>query len=101
MPMLVVQQTIGDYSKWRAGFNKAGPLRDKAGIYNARVFRDADSPDKVLVLSENAGPGEGANSSNWSGVAEGDARGRRNRATKGSCYPVAAPHAWAIGASEI
>ena len=52
MPMLVVQQTIGDYSKWRAGFDKAGPLRDKAGIYNARVFRDADSPDKVLVLSE-------------------------------------------------
>ena len=52
MPMLVVQQTIGDYSKWRAGFDKAGPLRDKAGIYNARVFRDADSPDQVLVLSE-------------------------------------------------
>ena len=52
MPMLVVQQTIGDYSKWRAGFDRAGPLRDKAGIYNARVFRDADSPDKVLVLSE-------------------------------------------------
>jgi hypothetical protein len=52
MPMLVVQQTIGDYSKWRAGFDKAGPLRDKAGIYNARVFRDTDSPDKVLVLSE-------------------------------------------------
>jgi hypothetical protein len=28
------------------------PLRDKAGLYNVRIYRDTDSPDKVLVWSE-------------------------------------------------
>jgi hypothetical protein len=52
MPTLIVQLTIGDYTKWRSAFDKGAPLREKAGMKNWRVYRDVDSADKVLVWSE-------------------------------------------------
>ena len=52
MPTLAVQLTIADYNKWRSGFDKGAPLRDKAGLHKVRVYRDADSSDKVLVWAE-------------------------------------------------
>ena len=52
MPMLLVQLTIWDYTNWRSAFDDRKSLRDKAGLYNQRIYRDADSPDKVMVLSE-------------------------------------------------
>jgi hypothetical protein len=52
MPTLVAQITIGDYAKWRAGFDKAKPFRDKAGITNAQVYRNADKDNAIIVLSE-------------------------------------------------
>jgi erythromycin esterase-like protein len=52
MPTLVIQLTIADYTKWRSAFDKGAPLRKNAGLKNWRVYRDADSADKVLVWSE-------------------------------------------------
>ena len=52
MPTVVVQITIGDYAKWRAGFDKAKPFRDKAGITNTQVYRNADKENALIVLSE-------------------------------------------------
>jgi hypothetical protein len=52
MPTIVVQITIGDYAKWRAGFDKAKPFRDKAGITNAHVYRNADKENAIIVLNE-------------------------------------------------
>jgi hypothetical protein len=52
MPTLVVQITIGDYTKWRAGFDKAKPFRDKAGLSNVQIYRNADKDSAVLVWSE-------------------------------------------------
>ncbi len=52
MAKLATQITIGDYAKWRAGFDKAVPFREKAGMKNVQVYRDADNPSSVLVWSD-------------------------------------------------
>ena len=52
MAKIATQITIGDYAKWRAGFDKAAPFREKAGIKNVQVYRDVDNPTAALVWSE-------------------------------------------------
>jgi len=52
MPTLAAQITIDDYAKWRPVFDKHKPLRDKAGLSNVRVYRDADNPKELIVWSE-------------------------------------------------
>ena len=52
MPTLAAQITIGDYAKWRPVFDKNKPLRDKAGLRNVRVYRDADNPKELIIWSE-------------------------------------------------
>jgi len=52
MPHMAVQLTIGDYAKWRPVFDKHKPLRDKAGIKNTHVYRNADDPKEVMVWGE-------------------------------------------------
>jgi erythromycin esterase-like protein len=52
MATLAVQLTIGDYAKWRPVFDKHKPLRDKAGLHNVHVYRNADNPKEVIVWSE-------------------------------------------------
>jgi hypothetical protein len=52
MPHMAVQLTIGDYAKWRPVFDKHNPLRDKAGIKNTQVYRNADDPKEVIVWGE-------------------------------------------------
>ena len=52
MPTLAVQLTIGDYTKWRPVFDRHKPLRDKAGLTDVRVYRNADNAKEVIVWSE-------------------------------------------------
>ena len=52
MPTLAVQLTVADYNKWRPMFDQAKPLRDKAGLSNIRIYRDADKPNELVVWSE-------------------------------------------------
>ncbi len=52
MPTVAAQIAIGDYAKWRPVFDKHKPLRDKAGLTNVRVYRDADDPKELIVWSE-------------------------------------------------
>ena len=52
MAKMATQITLGDYAKWRAGFDKAAPFREKAGMKNVQVYRDADNPSSALVWSE-------------------------------------------------
>jgi quinol monooxygenase YgiN len=54
MPTLAAQITIGDYAKWRPVFDKNKALRDKAGLTNVRVYRDADNPKELIIWSETA-----------------------------------------------
>lgn len=46
---------------------------------------------KVLVLSETQDLAKARTALTSPELQKADARGRRNRATKGSCHPVAAP----------
>jgi erythromycin esterase-like protein len=52
MPTLAAQITIGDYAKWRPIFDEHKPLRDKAGLMNVRVYRDADNPKELIIWSD-------------------------------------------------
>ena len=52
MAKIATQITIGDYAKWRAGFDKATSFREKAGMKNVQVYRDVDNPNAALVWSE-------------------------------------------------
>jgi quinol monooxygenase YgiN len=50
--VIAVQITIKDYDHWRPIFDRVKPLRDKAGVTNARVYRDVGSPNELLVWNE-------------------------------------------------
>lgn len=52
MAMMTVQFTIGEYSKWRKGFDAGKPMRASAGISNERVFRNADNPNEVIIVGD-------------------------------------------------
>jgi erythromycin esterase-like protein len=54
MATLAVQLTVRDYAEWRPTFDKHKHLRDKAGFKNTQVYRNADDPKEVMVLSEAA-----------------------------------------------
>lgn len=52
MSVLAVQLTVNDYSTWRPVFDRAQPLREKAGLRNVRVYQDANNPKELLIWSE-------------------------------------------------
>ena len=52
MPTLAAQVTIGDYAKWRLVFDRHKALRDKAGLMNVQVYRNADNPKELIIWSE-------------------------------------------------
>jgi hypothetical protein len=52
MPTFAAQITICNYAKWRPVFGKHKPLRDKAGLMNVRVYRDADNPKELIIWSK-------------------------------------------------
>ncbi len=56
MPAIAAQITIGDYAKWRPVFDKYKPLRDKAGLMNVQVYRDADNPNELIIWSQTSDP---------------------------------------------
>jgi hypothetical protein len=43
--LMIVQHPVKDYDTWRIEYDKAQPIRDKHGVTNATVFRNADDPD--------------------------------------------------------
>jgi hypothetical protein len=59
MATLAAQITIGDYATRRPVFDKNKPLRDKAGLRNVRVYRDADNPKELIVWSETSDAASG------------------------------------------
>ena len=52
MPYVFIRQKIGDYSKWKAGFDNDVDVRQAGGSTGAQVFRDADDPHVVSILLE-------------------------------------------------
>lgn len=50
MPYAFIRQNIGDYAKWKAGFEKDGDVRREMGCLGAQIFRDADGSKTVSIL---------------------------------------------------
>ena len=50
MPYLLERHKVEDYGRWREAFDAGG--REAAGCRGARIFRDADDPEEVVVLFE-------------------------------------------------
>jgi hypothetical protein len=49
---LTVHFKVKDFNAWRTGYNGNEQGRVSAGITNGRVFRSADDPNEVVVLSD-------------------------------------------------
>lgn len=52
MPYLLERHKVRDYDRWREVFDADAAGRDAAGCRGARIFRDADDPEEVIVLFE-------------------------------------------------
>jgi quinol monooxygenase YgiN len=52
LPYLLERHQVRDYSRWREVFDADVEGRKKAGCRGARVFRNADNPEEVVVLFE-------------------------------------------------
>ena len=52
MPYLLERHQVRDYLLWRKVFNADAEGRKEAGCLGARVFRNAEDPEEVVVLFE-------------------------------------------------
>ena len=52
MPYLLERHKVQDYGRWREVFDADAGGREAAGCRGARIFRDADDPEEVVVLFE-------------------------------------------------
>ena len=52
MPYLLERHKVRDYDRWREVFDADAGGREAAGCRGARIFRDADHPQEVVVLFE-------------------------------------------------
>lgn len=48
--LMVVQHPVKDYDAWRIEYDKAQPIRDRHGVTDATVFRNADDPNELTGL---------------------------------------------------
>jgi hypothetical protein len=48
--LMVVQHPVEDYAAWRIEYDKAQPIRDRHGVTDATIFRDADDPNVLTGL---------------------------------------------------
>jgi heme-degrading monooxygenase HmoA len=52
MPYLLVRHKVEDYAKWKPVYDKNGGARKAGGSKGARVFRNANNPKEIVVLTE-------------------------------------------------
>jgi hypothetical protein len=50
MPALLIRHDVADYPAWKAIFDEHEPVRRANGSQGGRLFREAASPNAVLVL---------------------------------------------------
>jgi hypothetical protein len=48
--LMIVQHSVGDYDAWRIEYDNAQPIRDRHGVSDAVVLRNADDPKDVTGL---------------------------------------------------
>ena len=54
--LAIISHPVKDYAAWRAIYNSVEPLRQKAGITGAEVFRDPKNPNAVVIIHRFATP---------------------------------------------
>jgi hypothetical protein len=48
--LAVISHPVKDYAAWRAVYNSVEPLRQKARVTGAEVFRDPKNPNAVVII---------------------------------------------------
>ena len=52
MATLIVRHKVEDFAKWKAAFDDFVPTSRTRGVKSARVLRNADNPNEVIVTNE-------------------------------------------------
>ena len=52
MAFVLVRHKVKDFAKWKPIFDENGAMRKKAGSKGARVLRNANDPDELVVITE-------------------------------------------------
>ncbi len=52
MATLIVRHKVEDFAKWKAGYDDFLSFRTASGIKGARVLRNADNPNEIVVVNE-------------------------------------------------
>jgi hypothetical protein len=48
--LMIVEHSVDDWDAWRIEYDNAQPIRDKHGVSDAVVLRNADDPNDVTGL---------------------------------------------------
>lgn len=48
--LMVVQHPVKDYAAWRIEYDNAQAIRDRHGVMDPTVFRNADDPNEITGL---------------------------------------------------
>lgn len=52
MPFVLVRHKVQDFAKWKPFFDADAAVRQKAGLRDKAVLRNADDPQEVVILFE-------------------------------------------------
>ena len=52
MPYLLVRHKVADFSKWKPTYDSHLPARQKAGLKEVHLLRNADDPNELVLLFE-------------------------------------------------
>ncbi len=52
MPYMLVRHKVKDYDKWKPIYKEHGATRKASGSKEARLFRNADNPNEMIILFE-------------------------------------------------
>ncbi len=52
MPYMLVRHKVRDYDKWKPIYEEHGATRKASGSKEARLFRNADNPNEMIILFE-------------------------------------------------
>jgi quinol monooxygenase YgiN len=48
--LAVISHPVKDYAAWRLVYESAEPIRQKAGVTGAEVFRDQKDPNNIVII---------------------------------------------------
>ena len=52
MPYMVVRHKVMDYAKWKPIYDQHAATRKARGSKKAHLFRNADTPNEIIILFE-------------------------------------------------